>query len=42
MLEYGAWVPKGPDTNVMISKNGFTQVGNGIRYDLDNYNDLIC
>ena len=42
MLEYGAWVPKGPDTTVMITKDGFTQVGNGIRYDLDNYNDLIC
>ena len=42
MIEYGAKLPKGPDTNCMITKNGFTQVGHGIRYELDNYDDLIC
>ena len=42
MLEYGAAVPKGPDTNVMITQKGFQQVGQGLRYELDNYADLIC
>ena len=42
MLEYGNDVPKGLDSSSMITQKGFVQVGHGIRYDLDNYNDLIC
>jgi len=42
MLEYGASIPKGPDTNVMITNRGFEQVGLGMRYELDNYRDLVC
>ena len=42
MLEYGGKVEKGIDTNVMITDKGFEQVGNGIRFELDNYADLVC
>ena len=42
LLEYGAAVPKGPDTTNMVTKAGWTMAGNGIRYELDNYDDLIC
>ena len=41
MHEYGNIADKNySDTNVMISDKGFQQVGQGIRYDVDNYNDL--
>ena len=30
------------DTNVVLGPQGFDQVGNGLRFDLDNYKDLIC
>jgi len=42
MIEYGAKVPKGQDTNVMLSNRGFQMVGQGFRIDLDNYGDLVC
>ena len=42
MLEYGAAVPKPPESSVMITQKGFQQVGNSLRYDIDNYQDLIC
>jgi hypothetical protein len=42
MVEYGASMPKGPDTNVMYTNKGFQMVGNGIRIDLDSYKDLVC
>ena len=42
MIEYGAKVQKGVDTNVMLSNRGFQMVGQGFRIDLDNYADLIC
>ena len=42
MLEYGAGVPKPPESSVMITQNGFQQIGHGLRYDLDNYKDLVC
>jgi len=42
MLEYGGAVPMGPETSSMISKAGWTQTCQGIRYELDNYDDLVC
>ena len=42
MMEYGAAVPKSPESNVMITQKGFQQIGHGLRYDLDNYKDLVC
>ncbi len=42
MIEYGASVPKGPESSVMITHKGFQQIGHGLRYDLDNYSDLVC
>lgn len=42
LIEYGGAVEKGPDTNVFLGPMGFTQVGNGLRLDLDNYSDLVC
>lgn len=42
LLEYGAGVPKLPDTNVMLGPQGFKMVGNGLRMDLDSYKDLVC
>ena len=42
MIEYGGGVPKGPDTNVIIDRDGFKQTGHGIRFELDNYADLVC
>ena len=42
-LEYGAGVPKPPcDSSAAITQDGFFQVGNGIRYNLDCYEDLVC
>lgn len=41
LIEYGAGVDKLPDTNVMFGKEGFDHAS-GLRFDLDNYNDLIC
>ena len=41
LMEYGAAVPKGMDTNVILGPKGFDHNGNGVRFDLDNYNDLI-
>ena len=41
IMEYGQQVPMGPDTNTAITSRGFEQVGNGLRYDLDCYEDLI-
>ena len=42
MLEYGGAVPKGPDSNVIINQHGFSQLGHGLRFELDNYSDLVC
>lgn len=42
MLEYGGAVPMGPETSSMITRAGWTQTGQGIRYELDNYDDLVC
>tara|TARA_B110000305_G_C19172802_1_gene508123 strand:- start:36 stop:704 length:669 start_codon:yes stop_codon:yes gene_type:complete len=42
MVEYGNNIPKNPETNVMYTNKGFQMVGNGIRIDLDSYNDLVC
>ena len=42
MIEYGGSVPKGPDSNVIIDQDGFKQTGHGIRFELDNYHDLVC
>jgi len=42
-LEYGGGMQKvNPESNVIYSAKGFQQVGNGIRIDLDSYNDLVC
>mmetsp|Transcript_52029 Transcript_52029/g.71420 ORF Transcript_52029/g.71420 Transcript_52029/m.71420 type:complete len:236 (+) Transcript_52029:15-722(+) len=42
MHEYGSIADKQVDTNCMFTHKGFEQVGEGIRFELDNYNDLIC
>ena len=42
MIEYGANVQKGLDTNVMYTNKGFQMVGTGLRIDLDSYKDLVC
>ncbi len=42
LMDYGGNPEKGLDTNVILGPTGFKMVGNGLRYDLDNYNDLIC
>ena len=42
MLEYGNQVVKEPQSNVAITQKGFQQVGNGIRFELDSYQDLVC
>ena len=42
MLEYGAAIEKNVDTNVLITDKGFEQTGHGIRFELDNYADLVC
>lgn len=42
MMEYGNGIEKGPDTTYYIGPQGFKMVGQGLRYDLDNYKDLIC
>jgi hypothetical protein len=41
LIEYGAGVEKLPDTNVMYGPQGFDH-GSGLRFDLDNYRDLVC
>ena len=42
-MEMGADLPKGMgDSSSMITKTGFHQINGGLRYELDNYNDLIC
>jgi len=42
-MEYGAGVPKPPcDSSGLINQDGFKQIGNGFRYELDNYDDLVC
>ena len=41
MLEYGGTSENMPDTNVYLSPAGFKTAGNGLRYDLDSYKDLI-
>ena len=42
-MEYGAGVPKPPcDSSGLITQAGFRMTGNGIRYDLDCYEDLVC
>ena len=42
LIEYGGGVEKFPESNVMLGPGGFRMIGNGLRIDLDNYNDLIC
>jgi len=41
MVEYGN-TGLNMQTNVMYGPDGFSQYGNGIRMDLDNYRDLVC
>ena len=42
-MEYQSGVPKPPDgSSSMLTSRGFTHSGNGMRYYLDNYNDLVC
>lgn len=41
-MEYGSAMDKYPDSNVMLGPQGFNHIGNGLRFDLDNYKDLIC
>jgi hypothetical protein len=41
-IEYGGRVEKFPDTTALLGPQGFDHVGTGIRFDLDNYKDLIC
>ena len=41
-MEYGNNVPKAPmNSSSMITSRGFTHSGNGLRYELDNYDDLV-
>ena len=42
LMEYAGNIPSMPGSNVMLGPGGFQMIGNGIRIDLDNYNDLIC
>lgn len=42
MVEYGGKVEKYMDTNVVMGPNGFDHMGNGVRFDLAGYKDLIC
>ena len=42
LIEYGAKTEVAPGTNVVLGPNGFDHQGNGLRFDLDNYNDLVC
>lgn len=42
LIEYGGKTEKGPESNIMLGPQGFDHVGNGLRIDLDNYNDLVC
>jgi hypothetical protein len=42
LMEYAGNLPKIPESNVLLGPAGFQMIGNGIRIDLDNYNDLIC
>ena len=42
-MEYGAGIPKPPaDSSGLINQAGFKQIGQGLRYDLDSYEDLVC
>ena len=43
LMEHGTDLPKGMgDQSSIITKSGFFQTNGGLRYDLDNYDDLIC
>ena len=42
-MESGTDLPRGPgDSSCMINSKGFHQINGGLRYDLDNYADLVC
>lgn len=41
-IEYGGKTEQAPGTNIVLGPNGFDHAGHGIRFDLDNYNDLVC
>ena len=42
-MEMGSDLPKGPgDQSLIINQTGIHQVNGGIRFELDNYNDLVC
>ena len=42
-MEYGAGIPKPPtDSSGVITKAGFSHAGQGMRYSLDSYEDLVC
>jgi hypothetical protein len=41
-IEYGGKTEMAPNSNVILGPNGFDHSGNGVRFDLDNYNDLVC
>ena len=43
LIEYGGGVERMPDApGSILGPQGFAQDGNGLRFDLDNYSDLIC
>lgn len=42
LIEYGGGVEKMPDTQYALGPEGFNHVGHGLRFDLDNYKDLVC
>ena len=43
MQEFGNAVENAPgDASCMITHKGYQQSGHGLRFELDNYNDLIC
>ena len=42
LIEYGGKTEMAPGSNVILGPNGFDHANNGVRFDLDNYNDLVC
>ena len=42
LIEYGAGMEKYPENNFVLGPGGFDHIGNGLRFDLDNYKDLVC
>lgn len=42
LMEYAGGIEKLPDNNVILGPQGFDHEGIGVRFDLDNYQDLVC